>query len=156
MLKLHKGYSILSSVGVTKKLTQQYVGFFQIVERVNRLAYKLEVPSDWKIYPVFFVAQLEPAPNPSDDPFRRPRPHQPPSVFVKGDTDKHKSFEIDRLLNKRTVRKGKGLAIEYLVRRTGYGPEWDRWYNVKDLDNAPNLVCDYKEALAQQEPSRST
>ncbi len=28
MLKLHKGYSILSSVGVTKMLTQQYVGPF--------------------------------------------------------------------------------------------------------------------------------
>ena len=28
MLKLHKGYSILSSVGVTKKLTHQYVGPF--------------------------------------------------------------------------------------------------------------------------------
>ena len=29
MLKLHKGYSIPSSVGVTKKLTEQYVGPFQ-------------------------------------------------------------------------------------------------------------------------------
>lgn len=35
MLKLHKGYSIPSSVGVTKKLIQQYVGPFQIVERVG-------------------------------------------------------------------------------------------------------------------------
>ncbi len=46
MLKLHKGYSIPSSVGVTKKLTQQYVGPFQIVERVGRPAYRLELPSD--------------------------------------------------------------------------------------------------------------
>lgn len=65
-------------------------------------------------------------------------------MFVEGDNDKHKSFKIDRLLNKRTVRKDKGLAIEYLIRWTEYGPECDRWYNVKDLDNAPDLVRDYK------------
>ena len=116
MLKLHKGYSIPSSVGVTRKLTQQYVGPFRILEKVSRLAYKLDVPNDWRIHPVFSVAQIEPAPDLSKDPFYRPRPQQPPSVFVEGDTDHHKSFEIDRLLNKRTVRKGKGLAIEYLVR----------------------------------------
>ena len=67
-------------------------------------------------------------------------PQQPSSVFVEGDTNRQKSFEIDRLLNRRTVKKGKGLAIKYLVRWTGYGPEWDRWYNVKDLDNAADLV----------------
>ena len=73
MLKLHKGYSIPSSVGITKKLTQQYVGPFQIIERIGRLAYKLEVMSDWKIYPVFSIAQLEPTPAPSKDLFHRPR-----------------------------------------------------------------------------------
>ena len=102
------------------------------------------------------MAQLEPAPNPSEDPSRHPRLQQPPSVFVKGDTDKHKSFEIDRLLNKHMVKKGKARIVEYLVCWTGYGPEWDRWYNVKDLDNAHDLVRDYEEALAQRGPSRST
>ena len=123
MLRLHKGYLIPSSIGMTKKLTQQYVGPFQIVKKVGRLAYKLDVPSDWRIHPVFSVAQLEPAPDPAKDPFQRLRPQHPPSVFVEGDTDRHKSFEIDRFLNKRTIRKGRGLAVEYLVRWTGYGPE---------------------------------
>ena len=150
MLKLHKGYSIPSSVGVTKKLTQQYVGPFQIVERVGWLAYRLEVPSDWRIHPVFSVAQLKPAPSPSENPFHRPRPQQPPSVFVESDTEKAKFFEIDRLLNKRTVKKGKGLAIKYIVRWTGYGPEWDRWNNIKDLDNAADLLWAYEEGFTQR------
>ncbi len=46
MLKLHKSYSIPSSVGITKKLTQQYVGPFQIVEKVGCLAYRLDISSD--------------------------------------------------------------------------------------------------------------
>lgn len=56
MLRLYKGYSIPSSLGVTKKLIQQYVRPFQVLERVGRLAYKLDVPHDWKIYPIFSIA----------------------------------------------------------------------------------------------------
>ena len=150
MLRLHRSYSIPSSAGVTKKLTQQYVGPFQIKEKVGRLAYKLKIPDDWRIHPVFLVAQLEPAPEPSDDPFRRPHLHHPPTVFVNGDTDSLKFFEIDRLLNKRTIKRSKGLTVKYLVCWTNYGPEWDRWYNVKDLDNAAELVREYEEGLTQQ------
>lgn len=113
---LHKGYSIPAIAGVTQKLTQQYVGPFRIVKKVGRLAYKLDVPPDWRIHSVFSVAQLEPAPLPAKDPFGRPFPSNPFPVFVEGDTDKVKSFEIERLLNKRQIRKGKGQAIEYLVR----------------------------------------
>ena len=148
MLRLHKGYSFPSTAGVTKKLTQQYVGPFRIVEKVGRLAYRLDVLPDWRIHPVFSVAQLEPAPPPTEDPFGRPFPSNPPPVFVEGDTDKIKSFEIERLLNKRQVKKGKGRAVEYLVRWKGYGPEWDRWYNVKELDNATTLVDDYEASPA--------
>lgn len=116
MLKLHKGYSIPSSAGVTKKPTQQYVGPFRVLEKVGRLAYKLDVPRDWRVHPVFLVAQLELALPPADEPFHRPRPHMPPSVFVDSDTDVAKSFKIDRLLNKQTVKKCNGRAVEYLVR----------------------------------------
>ncbi len=73
ILKLHKDYSIPFSVKITKKLTQQYIGPFQIIKKVGRLAYKLDVPSDWRIHPVFSMAQFEPAPDPAKDPFQRPR-----------------------------------------------------------------------------------
>ena len=145
-LRLHKGYNIPANLGITKKLSQQYVGPFKILEHVGRLAYRLEVPENWKIYPVFSIAQLEPSPPPDADPFDRPRPDHPPSVFVEGDTDTVKSYEVERLLNKRAMRKGRGVATEYLVRWKGYGPAYDRWYNVKDLENSADLVKEYEEA----------
>ncbi len=74
----------------------------------------------------------------------------PPAMFVDGDTDAAKSFEVDCLLNKWIVKKGKGRAIEYLICWTGYNPEWDRWYNIKDLNNVADLVHDYEEALVQR------
>lgn len=88
---------------------------------------------------MFSVVQLELAPDLAGDTFQRSCPRQLPLVFVEGDTNKHKSFGIDRLLNKRTIQKGRGLAVKYLVRWTSYGPKWDRWYNIKDLDNVAEL-----------------
>ena len=147
LLRLHKGYSIPSTMKITTKLAQQYVGPFRIVERVGRLAYRLEIPGHWRIHPVFTIAQLEPSPAPNEDPFDRPRPDQPDSVYVEGDTDTMKSFEIDRLLDKRVMRKGRGFATEYLVRWKGWGPQWDEWFNVKNLDDATDLVEDYEREM---------
>lgn len=123
MLSLHKSYSILSSTSITKKLTQQYIGPFRLLKKVSQLVYRLDVPLDWRVHPIFLVAQLEPALSQTNDLFHRLCHHIPPVVFVNDDTNAIKSFKIDRLLNKRIVRKGKGHAVEYLVCWTGYGPE---------------------------------
>lgn len=146
LLRLHKGYSIPSAV--SKKLDQQYVGPFRIIERIGKLAYKLDIPHDWRIHPVFTIAQIEPAPNPAEDPYERPRPdHPPPVEGTPGDTNELRSWELERTLNKRTVKKGRGLSIQYLVRWKGYGPEYDRWYSLKDLTNAKELIEDYEKEL---------
>lgn len=96
---------------------------FQIKKKVECFAYWLEVPDDWKIYSVFSMAQLESASGPSKDPFQWPRSHQLFSVFVDGDTDNLKFFEIDCLLNERMIKRDKGLDVEYLICWTSYGPE---------------------------------
>ena len=148
LFRFHKGYSIPTIARVTKKLMQQYVGPFLIKKRVGRLAYKLDIPHDWRIHPVFSIVQLEPALTPSKDLFQRPRPTQLPSVYVDDNTNIYKSFEVEQLLNKRMVNRGYGHSFKYLVRWKGYRPEWDRWYNVKELDNTSALVDDYEVSLA--------
>ena len=145
-LRLHHGYSIPSAN--SKKLGQQYVGPFKILERIGKQAYRLDIPPHWKVHPVFSIAQLEPAPG--SDPYRRPVPDHPDSVFVEGDTPEFKSYVVERLLNKRSRqagRGGKGHIVEYLVRWLGYGPAYDTWYNVKDLENCMDLVQEYEEDL---------
>lgn len=147
MLQLHKGYSILATAGITKKLTQQYIGPFRIVEKVGYLAYRLDILFDWRIYSVFSMAQLEPTLPLAENSFSRLFPANPPPVFVNGDTDILKSFEIEKLLNKRQVKKEKDQAIEYLVRYKGYGPKQNRWYNIKMFENTINLIKDYEASL---------
>ena len=127
LLRLHKGYSIPQPAGATKadKLGQRYVGPFDVVVKVDKQAYRLDIPGHWRVHPVFSVAQLEPWPADKDS-FDRPLPDHPDSVFVEGDTDEYKSYEIDRLLNKRVRRRGKGYSTDYLLRWQGYGPEHDQ------------------------------
>lgn len=147
MLRLHKRYSIPRALRITKKLTPQYVGPFQIEDKVGRLAYKLKIPLDWKIHPVFLVTQIELALSPIEDPFSRLYPTHPPPVFIDSDTDLFKSFDIERQLNRSIVKLACDNSIEYLVRWKGYDFEWDRWYNVKNPDNAAQLVLDYENGL---------
>lgn len=84
------------------------MGLFQIKEKVGRLAYRLEIPDNWRIYPVFSVTQLEHVFGPSEAHFCRFRSYYPYFVFLDGDTKSLKSFEIKRLLNKQMIKRGKG------------------------------------------------
>jgi len=146
LLRLHRGYSIPAITN--KKLGQQYVGPFRIIDRIGQLAYKLDIPPHWRVHPVFTVAQLEPCPSPKNDPFNRPRPEEPPTVFVEGDTESWKSFELKRLLNRRITRQGRGQpTTQYLARWKGYGPEYDTWLSLKNLGNATDLVEEYDKAF---------
>ncbi len=54
-----------------------------MLEKVERLAYRLDVSFNWRIHSVFSVAQLEPPPPSSQELLERPHLDHPPSVFVK-------------------------------------------------------------------------
>ena len=47
--------------------------FFYILERIKRLAYKLNLSENWRIYNVFIIAQLKSCSNPIIDSFNRSR-----------------------------------------------------------------------------------
>lgn len=113
LLRLHKGYNIPSTKVLGPKLSQQYAGPFRILEKIGNLAYRLELPEHWRIHPVFTIAQLEPCADPTKDPFRRPRPDLPASVHVNGDTDRVKSYEIEKIITSRETKK---RDTEFLVR----------------------------------------
>ena len=146
LLRLHRGYDIPANRRTGRKVGQQFVGPFQVLERIGRLAYRLAIPNNWKIHPVFTVAQLEPCPDPSEDPFHRVRPTDPEAVNAERD-DEEPEWEVERILDKREIKRGRGYSTEYLVRWKGWGNEHDRWVNQKDLF-AEDLIRQYEEHQA--------
>ena len=63
------------------------------------------------IYPISTELQLVL----TDNLFSRLKPNKPPSIFVEGNDEFNKSYIIKRLLNKRVIRKGRGLVTKYLT-----------------------------------------
>lgn len=147
-LRLHKGYRV---PGITsKKIGPQLVGPFKIVERIGRLAYRLELPENMLIHDVISIAYLEPATDPAMDPYQRRR-LPAPAVVVDGEEE----FEIEKLLQKRRIRRGRGWSTQYLVRWLGYGPEFDQWMPEHRLAHAPDLVQEFERTFGMEAGLRS-
>jgi hypothetical protein len=131
-LRLGSGYKMK---GVPKqKIAMQRVGPFRIIDKIGRLAYKLEFPPTWRIHPVISVAQLEPAPA---DPFGRAT-QPPPAVEIDGEEE----FEIDAILESKI--RGRHKKLHYLIRWKGWGPEHDTWIPASDLTHAADLVSEFE------------
>ncbi|KAL6340436.1 hypothetical protein AAG906_006099 [Vitis piasezkii] len=56
---------------VHKGLVRRYEGPFSILRKVDKVSYKVELPSRLKIHPVFHVSYLKPYHEDKDDPSQR-------------------------------------------------------------------------------------
>jgi hypothetical protein len=142
-LRLHKGYVIPGLNN--RKLSNQRVGPFRVLQKVGSLAYRLSLPPNMRIHPVVSVAHLEPSPGP--DPYERVRNAEPPPVETSNvEEDDLPIYEIERLLKRRPViKKGKPTTYQYLVKWKGYGMEHNQWYPLEELHDAMDLVKSYDE-----------
>lgn len=71
-----------------------------------------------------------------DDPFQRTAP-PPPPVHVDGDTERVKSYELEKIVTTRQIAR---RDIEYLIRWKGFGPEHDFWRNKSEMGNVLKLI----------------
>ena len=133
-LRLHHGYNI---PGVHHKYSNQRVGPFKVLEKVGKLAYRLQLPPNMKIHPVISVAQIEPAVDPTEDPYHR-LPPPPGPVEEEDDNPVNPLYEIERFLDK---EPGKD---RYLVKWKGYGHEYNAWYPLHALGDAQEFVDEYQ------------
>ncbi|MBW0506119.1 hypothetical protein O181_045834 [Austropuccinia psidii MF-1] len=75
----------IKSTRPTKKLSERWLGPFQILKKVSTHAYLLKLLSQWKsIHPIFHISLLEPVKTPTI-----PNQHQepPPPIIIEGEEE---------------------------------------------------------------------
>ena len=64
-----------------------------------------------------------------------------PTVVI----DDEAEYEIEKLLQKRRIRRGRGWSTQYLVRWLSYGPEDDTWETEHELRRHANDIVEAYE-----------
>jgi hypothetical protein len=118
-----------------------------VKRRVKRLAYELELFKTWRIHSVMFVTQLESA---SEDSYKRFKFDHFDFVLVKKNIETNKSYEIKRILNKRTRHYEKIKMNQYLIRWKKYESEFNEWKNVSKLKHCIDLIKDFEHETRSQ------
>jgi hypothetical protein len=110
------------------------MGPFHIEEIVgeNQLAYRLRLPPQMKVHPVFHISLLEPY---TVNPFVGRVQEAPPPMEVEGEQE----WEVKEVLDSKIVR-GKLL---YYVDWEGFGPQDRTWELIEHVQHASELITDY-------------
>jgi hypothetical protein len=120
----------------SKKLSHRWLGPYCVKEVISKVAYKLDLPDNMKVHPVFHVSTLKRyKENPPEFDGRLASPPPPPVTI-----DDHEEYEVERIMDKRKVRN----TTQYLVKWAGY-PEYDAtWEPAKHLAHCPDIVKDFE------------
>ena len=59
------------------------------------------------------------------NPYEKKRPYYPNSIKMEGNTNFDKSYEVEKIINKRIKKYEKIIMTQYLIRWLGYGPEYN-------------------------------
>jgi transposase InsO family protein len=145
-MKFNKGDLVLVSTKnlslktASRKLSARAMGPFRVLEPVGSLAYRIQLPAECKIHPVFSVSLLEKYHRRAGD--GEQLEILPPPEIVDGEEE----WEVEEILSS----KNKGKAKKYLVKWVGYPADFNQWVPAADLRNAPEMVKDYQEKAGRR------
>jgi RNase H-like domain found in reverse transcriptase/Reverse transcriptase (RNA-dependent DNA polymerase)/Integrase zinc binding domain len=123
------------------KLDHKNEGPYKVLEKVGATSYRLDIPEETRIHPVFHsnLLRLD-----REDPL--PGQIQPPPGPVIIDEDEgdeeEAEWEVKRLIDSR-IHKTKGL--QYRADWVGWPPD-KKWYPAKNFENAPEVRNEFHAA----------
>ncbi|MBW0585596.1 hypothetical protein O181_125311, partial [Austropuccinia psidii MF-1] len=116
----------------TKKLSERWLGPFEVLKKIGSHPYHLKLPHQWKsVHPVFHVSLLEPVKHSA-----MPDRHQLPSPPVL--VEEQEEWEVAQVLDA-NLKRGN---LWYFVECKGFSedPERITWEPASNLTNSPALV----------------
>ena len=125
----------VESKGEGKKLTQRWIGPFEVMQRINPNVYRLHMSNLYPGLPVFNYQHLKKyEPSPAEYGERSTLPETRTTCPVQDE------YEVEKIIAERRTKKG----LEYLVRWEGYSPLYDTWEPRRALTNAPEVVAKWQ------------
>jgi hypothetical protein len=125
-----------------QKLLPRFIGPFEILKKVSRVAYKLKLPQEMsRVHPVFHVSLLKQYHSEGVGVVEPAAPlYYDDGVPI---------YEVEELLAHRDRRlKGGKVKRSYLVKWKGYGPESNTWQPETDINDA--ALQEYWEKVSPQ------
>ena len=127
----------------TPKLFPKYIGPFQIEKRVGQVAYKLILAEGMRIHPVFHVSLLKP--------YRSDGQVQPPDPLILED---EASFQLERILDHKSIRIGRKTQREYLVKWHGHASDHNSWVPESSLvSTSEEVLRAYWDYIGYEPPA---
>src|SRR6266403_639116 len=122
------------------KLTPKRLGPFKIIQEISPVAYRLELPPNWRIHDVFHASLLTPY---HETAAHGPNFTRPPPDLIDGEEE----YEVERIVAHRQF--GRSKRLQYLIKWKGY-PESDNTWEPADQVHAPELIKHYHSAATHQ------
>ena len=119
----------------SRKLAPKREGPFQIIEVMGPVTYRLKLPNQWRIHPVFHASLLSP--------YRETETHgpnfpQPPPDLIEGE----ERYEVESI----AAHRKRGRGYHYLVKWTGYPSSENTWQSSEDLKGAQEILEEYNRS----------
>jgi len=111
-----EGTNLRLPSNTTLKLSPRRYRPFKVVSQTSKVAYKLELPSTWKIHDVFHASLLTPY---KETDQHGPNFIKPPPDILEGEPE----WEVKKILKERSF--GHWKKKQYLVHWKGYSPAHD-------------------------------
>lgn len=129
----------------SNKLCSRFIGPFSITAVVNRNAYTLALPPQLEaLHPTFNIEKLKLYRDGRQLFPGRPQRYDRPPPAINADSNGDEEFVVDRILAKRTSRRG---GASYLVSWVGYPPEENTWEPRASLHRT--LVAEFETEQTQ-------
>ncbi|KAG7674322.1 putative Transposon Ty3-G Gag-Pol polyprotein [Nannochloris sp. 'desiccata'] len=118
-----------------RRLAPKWFGPVPIIEKLSDLNYRVVLPEMWKRrHPVFHIEKLKPFVVSTKFPSRSDR-RPPPDLEQGSDV-----YNVEKILNRRSTRRGRGWRIEYYIKWEGYPMCDSTWEPKTNLQDAGTKV----------------
>src|SRR6201996_3066092 len=108
----------------TAKLAPRRHGPFKVIQVMSDVNYRLELPTQWSIHPVFHTDLLTPY---RETPTHGHNYQRPPPELVDGEEE----YEVEKILDQRHF--GRRRKLQYLVKWKGYPDLENQWVDSHDV-----------------------